>query len=164
MKKQPNTFQKYLRRAAAALCIICVVLGTPVHAFAESGGGSPDELIESISENIDTAESSEELISEDSSAENTSAADFSTEISSAGETVSSTDELIEESDENSTPADSLSDGKTLNDESAEESSENTSAPIKHSAMRIRRALTNPTASHGGCECYFIAGLSIFLSI
>ena len=46
MKKQPNTFQKYLRRAAAALCIICVVLDTPVHAFAESDGNSPDELID----------------------------------------------------------------------------------------------------------------------
>ena len=52
MKKQPNTFQKYLRRAAAALCIICVVLGTPVHAFAESGGNSPDELIDEDSSQL----------------------------------------------------------------------------------------------------------------
>ncbi|MDY6306915.1 MAG: BspA family leucine-rich repeat surface protein, partial [Oribacterium sp.] len=146
-KKKPNMFQKYLRRAVAALCIICVVLGTPVHAFAESGGSSPDELIdeesaENTSESTDTAESREELISEDSSAEDTSATDFSTENSSAGVTVSSTDELIEESNENITQADSLSDGETLVDESAEEnSSENTSAQIRRSTMRIRRAMT-----------------------
>lgn len=147
MKRKPNMFQKYLRRAVAALCIICVVLGTPVHAFAESGGSSSDELIdedsaESISESTDTTENSEELISEDSSDEDTSSANFSTENSSEGETVSSTDELIEESDENITQADSLSDGETLVDESAEEnSSENTSVQIRRSTMRIRRAMT-----------------------
>ena len=162
MKKQPNTFQKYLRRAAAALCIICVVLDTPVHAFAESGGGSPDELIdedstESISKSADTAESSEELISEDSSAENTSAADFSTEISSTGATVSSTDELIEESDENSTLTDSLSGGETLGDESAEESGENTSAQIKRGAMRIRRAMAAQNAAAPSFTITYEAG-------
>ncbi|MDY6280869.1 MAG: BspA family leucine-rich repeat surface protein, partial [Roseburia faecis] len=123
MKRKPNMFQKYLRRAVAALCIICVVLGTPVHAFAESGGSSSDELIdedstESISESTDTTENSEELISEDSPDEDTSSANFSTENSSVGATISSANELIEDSDERSN--EDISDADLANEETTKE--------------------------------------------